>query len=910
MGFFDDLTPTSNQPGPPGPNQGTAEEPVDFFADLAPTPPPNPNTARFGEEALIEETKSRQDLTARGFNIDGAPATARFLLGLAPNPESPEEAAQFVSQGLSAFFGGEVPVGIDEKTGQLFFADPSNEGQKTIVNPPGADFGDFAAAAPQVGVAAADVGGAAIGLAVGTAAAPAFGPAGAVSPPTGVLAGSALGTYYGELARLKVGRDQGVHNLSDGEIAAQARRASGFAAGAGATVSGLARITRLVLTGGTGQVTKGLADDVGAQVEEADALIAPIRETTGRDVAFSARAVLGRGDATVDATQRGLQRSSATSGIFRQQRDELNDAVDEFLGIDRTPVDDVAPGPDAFSAGTSINQATPVGPTINRLEQRVARAESDVRAAEAEIESSVRVGRANLAQETGASTREVLEREVQLSKELIGREATTLQNVSLEEFGAIERPIQAIRFEEVATRIDAQSKNNLLSSLNPEDRAVGEKVLEALGERADLSKRAANLSYDEAAATLSFLKRTIRKAESGIETNVDIGALKQVEIALERDIGESLARHPKTLAQWERFRRTVFNEKERLDRTIVGELLSTRASGREITVDEGVFNKIFPKGQLTNAQDVASILRRPRSGMAPEDRQLYDTALNNIRESLRSEYLRKVFPSGRIKPGAHKKFIEDHGEAAKLFFTKDEFTKIEKTGGLIGVMERRAQALDFRGAKVLNSRLGSLIDPTDARKTYNNVWQKGSAGDMAVIKRRVSRNPEQLEELRATVQDQLRRDTSSRIEGREVMDFRKLDTQLKTHGKQLEVLYGREYVGNLRRVQLVLQKEFENFNKGGPTPSFPNTAGALQHIGRAYVGLFTTPGRFLTAAQRLQGRRAATLLTEAMADSRVLKELVEKRAARIDSPRALGMLAGLGALEVVIETPQAFGSTE
>jgi len=74
----------------------------------------------------------------------------------------------------------------------------------------------------------------------------------------------------------------------------------------------------------------------------------------------------------------------------------------------------------------------------------------------------------------------------------------------------------------------------------------------------------------------------------------------------------------------------------------------------------------------------------------------------------------------------------------------------------------------------------------------------------------------------------------------------------------------------------------------------------LMDMARAYVGVFTTPGRFLTATNRLRGTAAKKLITDIITDPEKLKKLHALRNARSGSSSGALLLAELGASELAI----------
>lgn len=106
-------------------------------------------------------------------------------------------------------------------------------------------------------------------------------------------------------------------------------------------------------------------------------------------------------------------------------------------------------------------------------------------------------------------------------------------------------------------------------------------------------------------------------------------------------------------------------------------------------------------------------------------------------------------------------------------------------------------------------------------------------------------------------------------------------------------LFGEQYANDLTLLNQVLKRvraEPRNINTSG-TAFWENT---VKGLARAYVGLFTTPGRFITAGARIKQRFAENMLYRTVADPVNLRKLMSLRGVDMRSSQARALLGSLG----------------
>jgi len=862
------------------PEQSETQTADDLFKDI-----PSGGQALGGKLSDVQgQTKSLEE---RGINTAGAPIPARALATLGVRGK------EGLEQGLSAYFKTDIKVEKDEETGLFLYQDPQTK-QKTVIDPAGGDLGDFVDILQDAAVLIPEIGGAIVGASGGS---------------TGATAGGAGGALLGEAGRLLLGRKKGVNNLTDTEIAMKALGISGISLAGGAAgqaVVSLVRGMARVMGSRVGSISPQEGQILKSKIKETEGVLDPINEATGRNARFNAT------QATQDPiVAREMQAFSGSSDetfrAFEAQDRELQETLLEFYDeTAKKALNEQATDP--FATGAKI-QTEIVERRARRetlMDQKVSEAERSVDETIESISPNERVLKDIGA---GQKLRESFKQEIKNSKEAISTSHDRLIRIAEREFGERAkvptedfRPIIAKNLEEAAVEIDSRATNNILRNLNPEDRDVAGKVMEALVERGSSSTKFGNLTFAEAAETSSFLKALSRKIDNGLETNVDQGAVKKLISALDKDIGESLKAFPDTAIAYDAFRNLVRTEKDRLQRNAVAAIIRENRSGAPEVLDEKVLDEAFKTKE--GALRMGEILRQDRSLLDAETRKLYDEGLEIFRNGVRQKYLDKVVSNGKVNIKAHRKFLSENEDVLNALFDPKDVQKFKNPGFMQERMETLVRARRDLHKKLKNSPINRIVkNEKDPNQIFNRLWNEGQPTDLRILKRNLRETPELWEEFKATAQSEMRRKLMTRKNNQDILSFEELGKLLNEKSQQLSEIYGKEYVANLRKLEVALRRA----NEPVKAASTDKEVSSLIDLARVYARPLSARGKVFTAGLKIRRKRFNRMMAETMTDPEKLKKLITLNQISRGSDTAASVLAQLGAYSLV---PNNFSEEE
>jgi len=163
-----------------------------------------------------------------------------------------------------------------------------------------------------------------------------------------------------------------------------------------------------------------------------------------------------------------------------------------------------------------------------------------------------------------------------------------------------------------------------------------------------------------------------------------------------------------------------------------------------------------------------------------------------------------------------------------------------------------------------------------------------------------------MDKVKLAIYDDFMKNTSSKRLGTDVFDAGKIEKYLSEHGSAMGIFLGDRFVVNLGKLNRQL-KTFLPAEGQIPKDEDRNIWKAAQSLTRAYVGLFTRPGRFLTAANYLLSSGAERKSIELTSNPDELYRILTSRQ-DFDSPKSvlLRRLVGIAGGEYMImpeETP-------
>lgn len=817
-----------------------------------------------------------QQVKESGVSLEGAPSAVRRLGGYAWDDESYNKG---IASALSKHFNGDVETRIGSLSKRLEFRKPGDQ-QWVVVNPPDrVTLGDFAALEGQL----LPMGGAALGGVGGAVAGSTGGPGVAT---TATIAGEMTGAFVGEAARLRRGRELGMvpDSVGDVQILIEAAKTAGLTGLGSAGLRIAWNIGKSVLFGR--DMMQVSEREFAARWQEAlnDMGKTGMKPTSGQVMAGTSL-----GDEMLSA-EAALSRKIGTTGeAFRTRSRENMDAAEKFFD-DLSPGTPPAQGPNIIGAGRQS-----VGTDIAPFKDAVIQANKRAVDAFMDTTSPRLAGGAigeKLRTEAFRKAADVFEDEADKKYAEIGKQALGLV--------APGRPLV-----EVLKNYKALLKSDLFASLAKEDQTLVEealkklvtirqsKLLDASGKPLPAIEQIADVTWEQLSRGLSAIRRLQRNIGRGATPEADERMVGEINGALLATRDAMLAGKPALKQQvtdteaWYKLQKNLF------ERSVVGRLLQKKDGMYQIP-DEDVFDTLFKKENITAAKYVASILDRPDYAMQKEA----------LRSAVRQRYRQQVMDikTGTASPEDHAKFMADYGDTIRPFFSPDELAAMQKPA-LYTQFLKAAQVAHDNAQKALNQsfagKLAGLDFPEDAIAKTWVERRPGPARELFGIVKN-SRDPGLMASYKSAIHENMRRDISVEAGVDTAIDPTKLGKYLADYAPHIEQWFGRKYLEDLA----LLQRAMQRATQVGPYKDMaveglaetPKTD-ALFSLLRVYFAPFSTRGRGLTAARRIEQMYARQHFGQELLDPARLHAMLELRHTSVGSKRAQELLGGLGMLE-------------
>ena len=178
----------------------------------------------------------------------------------------------------------------------------------------------------------------------------------------------------------------------------------------------------------------------------------------------------------------------------------------------------------------------------------------------------------------------------------------------------------------------------------------------------------------------------------------------------------------------------------------------------------------------------------------------------------------------------------------------------------------------------------------------NNVTKPAKLFETVKAADNLTGGTQLMDKIKLAIYDDFIKNTSNKQLGTDVFDAGRIDKYLAEHGSSMGIFLGDKFVANLGKLNRQLKTFLPAEGQVVPDVS-TDYYKAFQSILRAYVGLFTRPGRFLTAANYLlrsgSDKRSVELMTNPDELYRILTDVKrynrpEARALRRDVGYFLG----------------------
>lgn len=188
----------------------------------------------------------------------------------------------------------------------------------------------------------------------------------------------------------------------------------------------------------------------------------------------------------------------------------------------------------------------------------------------------------------------------------------------------------------------------------------------------------------------------------------------------------------------------------------------------------------------------------------------------------------------------------------------------------------------------------------------NNVTKPAKLFEIVKAADNLSGGTQLMDKIKLAMYDDFMKNTSSKRLGTDVFDANKVEKYLSEHGSAMGIFLGDQFVANLNKLNRQL-KTFLPAQGQVEVDKSLDKFKALQSVLRAYVGLFTRPGRFLTAANYIARSGADAKSIELMTQpDKLYRILMDNKAYDTDQARALRRVIGytIGETVVLPEEPE------
>lgn len=855
---------------------------------------------------------------AEGISLAGAPAAARAAAALAPQEatsgrerEVPLRAARVA---LSRLFERPVETRLGP-TGAVEFRDPRTGGF-TVFNPPGFEVAELGALLSGegrtiLGGVTGALGGQALGFPV---------------------LGESLGAGVGEFLRLK--RAQQLEllepGLSDQRLAIMATERAGLpTAAAGLLLRFGAHLAPRVLapvevgrlrTLET-QLSRDQADAVIGAIDDAERIAREIRARTGEEFGFTA----GQATSSVPAaaelfvTERALIQKGKVGQPLRDIVDDQNEVLVGLLEKARIdaglPADPL--GPSAAGQLYRSKMQAMLGRIDERLSGRLALREEPLRTRlDALYERAQRFDPSTY----GADLKAVRAREATVAREL-EREAYNAADEYAERIGVGERVPE--HFFAAAQELTELERQNILGSISELDRTILREALESPRFRTTKDPETGKvlerrMSLGQMSATISRLRARLRDVELGHVSGVEPGMLRRLLGALKRDRQALIGQSPDLAAMIDQADLMVRLTRDQLDRSVIGDIARLRG-GREVVLDEDVFDRIFQPGAVEGPRAVARLLKSPRGELTVEEGQLYADVWERVRDGLLDRYQRsvaRVTDRGEriLRIPQHRAFLRDHEAALRAFFSPEEVTEIGKLGGLerVAAVHRQNRDAILRMARESpEGRVAGLGRRTGAVRPEDAIERAFRRNDLPLLRRILARtegDPVFRESVRSVIYaDLMESIRPSTVGGIARVDLTKLPAWVAGHEEALRMVFGPQYTKDL----ITVGSAVETMTRQSPSELARRepTGSATRHLIRIWTGMFRARGRAYTAINIARSKAAERALVKLLADPQGLRRALTLTKSRLwdvfDTP---GVAATVGTL-LMPELDGAIGLT-
>ncbi|MGE0373180.1 MAG: hypothetical protein AB7Q01_15030 [Gammaproteobacteria bacterium] len=832
---------------------------------------------------------------------------------------------------LSEHFRQPIRVEVGPATGALEYLNPETN-RFTLVEPPDQGMmNDLAGAAGGALVMVPELAGGALAAL-------------ATKSPFATNLGGSAGAVIGEASRVYLGQAFGINpDATEADILASAGIAGGQSLAGGLVADKALQLVQFMRNAFAGNAV-GFAgkhgDRLGVSLEEAakiqdqiNAAIAAERLRIGArneglpehlqtaqpgDEKFALTLGESSGDAELLLQQDAIKRSPTFQAQFGEFDQERQQALVNFYDVLNQPFERSVLG-----QNQTVERVQEIGKTRLEYEQR--RATEHLARYEADAANAVAGVQTMPLHQMGDVSRNVGDAELAAFDGRANALATNIRDVA-----GNARFVVNTELSKAFSELDARARNIFIGALRRDTKKkqmIPPKTVEGPEGEAVLNPvfdPAQKWTFAQSWDTLSRIKQLIRDGDG---SDMDIGALKKMAGAIEKDLYDSATAVPGLGEAYRAFTGWYRREKTRLDQGTVGRILQREGGpgGRFTLASEQVFREVFP---ATSARGGGGITATGEfMDLIKNDPQ----AITAFRQAIADDWRNFVVVDGRANPARHEEWMRMHRQqlglrfggladeerralsvfgiteprnAGEALFTPAELRSINTAAGFERALEAR-EAASKVALEAVNKRFDAKLANLDNPGQLLQLVRKDLDGDAA---RDLMKTLEKTPDVRRGFRAAYLRDMRERVmTGRNpltqesVLNPRALRTFL--YGKaddadrgQIQVLrelYGAEYVKGME----TLEKALTMTAREAPFPNRSNT-GFWWNVGvrlaQAKFGVISKPARIATAVSRINAAAAERTMAKAILNPGDMKELMSIWNADIRSRKAVTVLAKLG----------------
>tara|TARA_B100001093_G_scaffold283324_1_gene270654 strand:- start:242 stop:3232 length:2991 start_codon:yes stop_codon:yes gene_type:complete len=789
-------------------------------------------------------------------------------------------------------------VRVEPNTNRLIFNDPQNDNKPTLINPPGINSGDFFAFAEPLAV---EISAALAGGYGGVFTAPLTG--GVLNPVSVGIASEVLATYLWRLQNLDYLDEEGY--LPEGyNKNVQAMKDAGFTALAG--IGGTAAFKLAKVAFGVRNPGKNFPLDEDEFIESFDAVKkegGEINDLTSPQVVIAAAAedpnkIIKSPAEEVEESLRKVAEGDSPSGAalrekYAKQELEGRQKIEgefEGAGTNRETADYESGSFEKQTQGREFQAVAYEGIGLDPL----------LKQADDEI--------IKFSDETDTLFRDLTEGKLDFNT--AGRQ---IREGSMKVKDAAYKKVDA-KFEESAKianlnrgkPFDLSSMTSFLKTFDRrlldqalpdrDQRKIVTNLLKKISDNPKQSKKA----YD---SDLSSIRSLITDAAN---KGRDLGPLISVRDELLKVRKNALGKNTEGSK--------VFKEAE-LEYRQFNDDFNNDLTSRFFSLQEASTN-LFKKGDKQAYDSVLNFLRgnitKSTDGTlsSPEfiDKILLDpineSGLQGLKKGVINDFYNKVLKEqgGQISPKGEEalnNWLKQNGDIVKKFFDEDELLQFNNAENFIRKFKARELSLKEAQQKAARDpdlqNLGIVVDLTNPEDVFTTTWKAGKITPTRALFNAVSEVGDEglKDSYKAYIyKDFIDKTTSSGTFGRDAFSGKAIAKYVDEYGDAMSLWFGEEFVENLGNISKKLSP-FDNRSGKALTKEDNAVLQATNSLARAYVGLFTTPGRVLTAAKTIGGAELGRKKLQYLREPELLyKAMIENRWQK--NPVVRGLVRFLG----------------